>query len=167
MERQSPLRRGCRVWVVVLLLAFFGNKVLGDVYSDNFTLPSNPAQQGANLLKARLPARGGQGAGQIVFTVGSGSLASDRAAIEASIARVRQLPNVLSASDPFSPLTVARNGRIAYSSVHFSTNPQNLGASYVAEIDSAVAPARHADVTVNYEEQLGSAARPKSLHGCR
>lgn len=149
-------------WVAALLFATIGSELLGGVYSDNFTLPSNPAQQGANLLKAHRPSAGGQASGQIVFTTDARTLETERAAIEQAVANVRRLPDVLSASDPFGPLAVSPNGRTAYSSVHFTVNPQSLGAGYVRSVDTAVTPARHAGVAVDYGGQLGQAARPKS-----
>ena len=148
------------VWLVLLAGATIGHRALGGAYSNDFSLPSNPAQQGANLLKAHQPAVGGQ-TGQLVFTVGSGSLATDRRTIEESMANVRDLPDVLTAGDPFSPASLAKDGRTAYTSVHFSTDPEGRGKNYVNQVDQAVAPARAAGVSVDYGGQLGQAARPK------
>ncbi len=148
-------------WLVLLAGVTFGQRALGGVYSDDFSLPGTPAQQGASLLQAHLPAAGGQ-TGQLVFTVGSGSLAGKSNAIEQSVAGVRHLPHVLSASDPLAAATTAPGGRIAYATVHFSVNPQTLGSAYVRTVDQAVAPARAAGVSVSYGGQLGVAAQPKS-----
>ena len=148
-------------WIGLLAGATIGNHVLGGVYSDNFALPGTSAQQGADLLQAHRPSAGGQG-GQLVFTVGSGSLVSHRAAIEQSMTNMRGLPYVLAASDPLGPATVAKDGRVAYASVHFSVNPQSLGQSYLDKIGRAMAPARSAGVAVNYGGQLGQAAKIKS-----
>jgi RND superfamily putative drug exporter len=146
-------------WLVVLAGAALGHRALGGVYSDNFSLPGTPAQQGASLLKAHLPAAGGQ-TGQLVFTVPAGSVKTDQAAVEQSVAAVRGLPDVLSASDPLAAATTSADGRTAYSTVHFSVNPQTLGRSYVTSVDRAVAPARAAGVMVSYGGQLGLAAQP-------
>jgi putative drug exporter of the RND superfamily len=148
-------------WIAVLAGATIGSHVLGGVYSDNFSLPGTSAQQGADLLQAYRPSAGGQG-GQIVFTVGAGSLMSHKAAIEQSMTNVRGLPDVLAASDPLAPAAVAKDGRVAYASVHFSVNPQSLGQSYLDKFGRAVAPARNAGVAVNYGGQLGQAAKLKT-----
>jgi len=148
-------------WVGLLIAATIGSHALGGVYSDNFALPGTSAQQGADLLQAHRPSAGGQG-GQLVFTVGSGSLASHRSAIEQSMTHMRALPDVLAASDPLARAAVARDGRVAYATVHFSVNPQSLGQSYLKKVGRAVAPARDAGVAVNYGGQLGQAAKLKS-----
>ena len=149
------------LWLGVLAAVIGGSHALGGVYSDNFTLSDTSAQQGANLLHADRPGAGGQG-GQLVFTVGSGSLASHRTAIEQSVARMRVLPDVLGASDPFARGAVASNGRTSYATVHFSVNPQSLGPGYLAQVNAAVSPARSSGVAVNYGGQLGQAAKLKN-----
>ena len=78
------------------------------------------------------------------------------------MAGVRQLSHVLSATDPLAAATTSGNGRTAYSTVHFSVNPQSLGSAYVSTVDRAVAPARAAGISVSYGGQLGAAAQPKS-----
>ena len=144
-------------WLVLLAGVSLGHRALGGAYSDDFSLPGTPAQQGASLLQAHLPAAGGQ-TGQLVFT---GALASNKNAIEAAVGNVEHLPHVLSATDPLAAATTAPDGRTAYSTVHFSANPQSLGAAYVGTVDRAVAPARAAGVSVSYGGQLGAAAVPK------
>ena len=149
------------LWLVILGGAVAGSHALGGVYSDNFALPGTSAQQGADLLQAHRPSVGGQ-SGQLVFAVNSGTLAKHQAAIEAAMTRMRALPDVLAASDPMSQGAVAPDGRVAYASVHFSVNPQQLGAGYMGRVGGAVAPARRAGVSVNYGGQLGDAAKLKN-----
>jgi len=148
-------------WVVVLVGATIGQHALGGTYTDDFNLPGSPSVVGINLLQAHEPAAGGQG-GQIVFAVGSGTLADQHQAIETSIQNVSKLPHVLSASDPLSTATTSTDGRTAYSAVQFDTNPADLGSGYVTQVDQATAAARSAGVQVHYGEVLGQAARPKS-----
>jgi RND superfamily putative drug exporter len=149
------------VWLLVLVGATFGHKALGGTYSDEFTLPGSPAAQGAAVLKAHNPGSGGQ-SGQLVFTVARGSLAQDKAAVEDTVARVRELPYVLSASDPLAPATTAKNGQTAYSTVHFSVDPASLSPSYLTQVNAATAGARSAGVAVSYGGQLGQADQPKA-----
>ena len=158
----SAVHRGLVVvlWLAVLTGATIGSHLLGGVYSDNFSLPGTPAQQGADLLAAHRPSAGGQN-GQLVFTVAAGKITTDRGAIEQSVAAVRQLPDVLAVSDPLASAAVAGNGRVAYATAHFSVNPQSLGPGYLARVDTAVQPARKAGVAVDYGGQLGQAAKVK------
>jgi RND superfamily putative drug exporter len=148
-------------WLGLLAGTALGHRALGGVYSDNFTLRGTPAQQGASLLRAHLPAASGPG-GQLVFTVSAGSLSRRQDAIEQSMAKIRDLPKVLSASDPLAPAAVARNGRTAYATVWFAQYPQRLGAGYLRKVGQALSPAREAGVSVNYGGELGQAVRLKS-----
>jgi putative drug exporter of the RND superfamily len=147
------------LWVIVLVGVTAGHRALGGTYTDNFSLPSSPSQAGAALLQEHEPQAGGLG-GQLVFQVPSGSLASQRSAIESSVANVRALPHVLSAGDPLSSGTTSAGGRTAYDVVNFGENPATLGSGYITQVDQAVAPARAAGVTVSYGGTLGQAARP-------
>jgi len=147
-------------WLGLLAGITLGQRALGGAYADNFTLPGTPAQQGASLLKAHLPGASGRG-GQLVFTVSAGSLSGRRGAIEQSMAKIRGLPKVLSASDPLTPAAVARNGRTAYATVSFAYS-QSLGTGYLSKVGQALSAAREAGVSVNYGGELGQAVPLKS-----
>ncbi|WP_239157343.1 MMPL family transporter [Actinocatenispora thailandica] len=148
-------------WLVLLVGATVGNRLAGGTYSDDFQIPNSPAQQGANLLQAHDAAAGGQ-SGQLVFTVGHGTVADHRSQVETATHDVGALSHVLSASDPLSSGTTSKDGRTAYSTVHFDVNPSTLGSSYVDSVDRAVSGARAAGVHVDYGGVLGQAARPKA-----
>ena len=148
-------------WLVLLVLATVGHKALGGSYSDDFSLPGTPSQQGADLLKAHERAAGGQ-SGQLVFTVASGTVTDHRSSVEQAVTEVRALPHVLAVSDPLSAGAVATNGKTALATVNFDVTPVTLGASYVHEVDDAVQPARADAVHVDYGQTLGQAARPKT-----
>jgi putative drug exporter of the RND superfamily len=148
-------------WLGLLAGTALGHRALGGVYADNFTLRGTPAQQGASLLREHLPAATGPG-GQLVFTVSAGSLARRRDAIEQSMAKIRGLPQVRSASDPLARAAVARNGRTAYATVWLAQGPQSLGAGYLGQVSQALSAAREDGVGVSFGGQLGQAARLKS-----
>ena len=153
------------LWLGVLAGVTIGHRALGGAYSDDFSLPNTPAEHGAALLKAHhIPPVGGP-SGQLVFTVTSGSLARDHAAIGRSMAKVRRLPHVVLASNPLLAATTSAGGRTAYSTVYFSASPVTLGAGYVSQFDHAVAAVRQAGVTVSYGGLLGQADRPPARDG--
>ncbi len=147
--------------MLVLVAATLAHRAAGSTYSDSLTIPGSKAQAGLAVLRAHEPTIGGQ-SGQVVFVDGHGKLSSAAAAVEQSVANVRKLAHVLSAADPLSAQTMSKDGRTAYSTVHFDTNPQQLGSAYVTAVDEAVAPARRAGVEVTYGGQLGQAAAPKA-----
>ena len=132
------------LWIVLLVGATVGHRALGGGYSDSFSLPGSPSQQGSALLKAHEPGAGGQ-SGQLVFTVSSGSLAEHQDAIEKAVSQVRDLPHVLSAADPLTGGTTSKDGRTAYDVVNFDTNPAALGPDYLTRVADAVNPARSSD----------------------
>jgi RND superfamily putative drug exporter len=148
-------------WLVGLALVTLGNRALGGVFGDTLTIPGSASQHGLDALKAHDPRAGGQN-GQVVFVDSSGSLTSQRAAVEAARANVSKLPHVLSVSDPLSAGSVSADGRTAYASVNFDVNPQSLGTSYVNSVDAATNVARQAGVSVSYGGALGQAAAPKA-----
>ncbi len=148
------------VWIVLLLAALAGQKALGTVYSDSFSLPDAPSAQGSALLSAHSPQAGRQ-TGQLVFTVGAGSVATDRAAIEAAVKNVAGLPHVQTVGDPLAAATTSSDGRTAYATVGFDRSPVGLGTSYIGSVETAVAGAGAAGVNVSYGGLLGQAARSK------
>ncbi|HET8979891.1 MAG TPA: MMPL family transporter [Solirubrobacteraceae bacterium] len=151
-------------WLVLLVGATVASNALGGVFSDTLTIPNSQAQAGLNILRAHERRAGGQN-GQLVFVDPHARLSTQRAAIEQTVSRVAHLPHVLSVSDPLRPGTVSRDGRTAYASVNFDTNPQSLGGAYITSVDTATAPARHAGVAVQYGGALGQAAAPKANDG--
>lgn len=151
-------------WVVLLVAAVLADHAANSTYSDTLTIPGSSAQEGLNLLRAHDPKTGGQN-GQVVFVVDNGSVTDHSAAIGQARTNLAKLPHVLSVSDPLSPSTVSANGDIAYASINFNTNPQNLGESYIDSVNHAVRPARDAGVRVQYGGTLGQAAEPKANDG--
>ncbi len=148
-------------WLILVVAATLGSSALNASYNASFTLPGTPAQVGADLLKAHTPqasaAAANTSSGTIVFHVSSGSLTPDQSAIEAATKAVRALPTVKAVSDPFTVL--APNGRTAVASITYKDSVTSLTPSDAAATDSAVAPAKHAGVLVDYAGDLGTAAQ--------
>ncbi|HLI59468.1 MAG TPA: MMPL family transporter [Solirubrobacteraceae bacterium] len=148
-------------WVCLVVGATLAHRAVGSVFSDTLTIPGSAAQHGLNTLRAHDP-KGGGVSGQLVYSTTSGKLSADQAAIEQANENVAKLPHVLSVSDPLSAGTTSKDGMTAYATVHFDTNPQNLGEDYVTTVDRAVAPATSKGVDVSYGGALGQAAVPKA-----
>ena len=70
----------------------------------------------------------------------------------------------MSASNPLSQSTptVSSNGVIGYSTLQFNVPPSTLGDSYVDQLDNATAPARSANIQVEYGGGLDQLTRPKA-----
>jgi RND superfamily putative drug exporter len=148
-------------WLIVLVAVAIGNHALGGVYSDTLTIPGSTAQQGLDALRAHDKTAGGT-SGQVVFVSPSGPVSAQKSAVEQTRTNLEHLPHVLAVSDPLSQGTVSKDGKTAYATINFDTNPQELGESYVSKVDAAMAPARNAGLKVSYGGALGQAAAPKA-----
>jgi RND superfamily putative drug exporter len=148
-------------WLIALVAVAIGSHALGGVYSDTLTIPGSTAQQGLDALRAHDKTAGGQ-SGQVVFVSPSGPVSAQKTAVEQTRQNLAGLPHVLAVSDPLGDGTVSKDGKTAYATINFDTNPQGLGDSYVSKVDAATAPARKAGLKVSYGGALGQAAAPKA-----
>ncbi|MFE2132350.1 MMPL family transporter, partial [Streptomyces sp. NPDC059466] len=86
-------RRVVVAWLLVLVAAFAADRAWGGSYEDEFSLPGTTAQRGADLLEEHGSDLKGVGA-QIVVTADDG-LAAHRPALDAALAGIARLPEVL------------------------------------------------------------------------
>src|ERR1700751_5625284 len=91
-------------WIGAVVGIFAVSNAVGKKTASSFTLPGTNSQQAVDLLQSRFPAQAGD-ADQIVFVAKAGRLtgATDRAAIDATVARVSRLPHVTSVISPYAP----------------------------------------------------------------
>ncbi|MHB1974971.1 MAG: MMPL family transporter [Acidimicrobiales bacterium] len=151
------------IWTVVLVALLAGRHAYGGVFSDNVNLPGTQAYTGGQLLTAHDHAESGY-VGLVVLHSSGGTISGFSSAVEQSLANLRALPHVLSATDPLEPGSPAlsANGTIAYSSVHFAVNPKTLGPEYLAKLRAAMAPASAHGLEVQYGGDLDQLTRPSS-----
>ena len=108
-------------WVLVIAVLAVVAVNVKQPTSNSVTIPGTESQQALNLLDQKFPGTGGAQA-QVVFSVpASKSLtdAADRQAVEATLAELRKLPQVVDVTDPYQAGTVSKNGRIAYAVVAY------------------------------------------------
>ena len=154
-------RAAIAAWLVLLVVMVALSSALGATFNDNVNLSGTQSNTGLSLLDANEPSAGGY-SGQIVIHLATGSLSSDRAGIDGSLAKVGKLPHVLSVTDPLtqgSP-ALSQDGRTAYATVQFDERPKVLGQSYIPKLESAMAQARRAGVEVQYGGGLDQLFRP-------
>ncbi|GAB2878046.1 MMPL family transporter [Streptomyces mayteni] len=124
----------------------------GGQTNDVFTIPGTESQRTTDLLKRELPAFGG-GSAQVVFATDGDTKVTDhrqRAAIEKTMRRLRDVPQVGAVSDPFQAHAVSRDERVALGSVDFTEEPGEVRESTLDDVERAVWPAHDADVRVEY-----------------
>jgi uncharacterized membrane protein YdfJ with MMPL/SSD domain len=90
-------------WIVIFALLIAAAHSFGSNTSNNLDLPGTDSQAASDLLAARFPPQQ-NGSNPLVFHTPTGKVtdAKQKQAIEASYAKVKKLPHVASAVDPFS-----------------------------------------------------------------
>jgi RND superfamily putative drug exporter len=155
-RRRRAVVLGWLVFFVVLgglTVAFKGT------FTTEFKIPGTESQNAAELVSERIPGTNPNNAsGTVVFAARDGQEVTSgerKAAIEESVAALGKVAKVASAGDPFATKAVSEDGRIAYSSVAFAANPQDVTEEETAAIERATEPATKAGLQVEYG---GSAA---------
>jgi RND superfamily putative drug exporter len=128
--------------------------------TNSFSIPGTESQQALDLLDQKFPGTGGAQA-QVVFSVPIGQTltsASDRQAVEATVAELEKLPQVEGVTNPYQEGTVASNGRIAYANVAYPVAVANVTPHAVSALLASGGPAKAAGITVNFGGQVAQAS---------
>jgi RND superfamily putative drug exporter len=140
------------IWLGLAVAAIVLGVASGGKTNDNFTIPGTESQNVANLLQQKVPALAG-GQTQVVFAAPVGGNigdASDKAAVEAAITRLKTVPQVISVSDPYATGAISPNHRVALGQVQWNTVAANVDDSSLTALQTAVAPAQQAGIEVEY-----------------
>jgi len=133
--------------LICCVLAVIGLAVaasaLGTRTSDNFSLPGTGSQRAQDILLAHFPAAT-KASSPVVFAARTGRVdrGANRAAVEATLARVGRVDDVANVGDPFAPGQVSRDGRIAYATLTLEGAPQDLTRDTADAIVAATDGAR-------------------------
>ena len=166
--RFSHRRRGTVIgaWALVVVTMFTVQVNFGGEFISEFKNPGAESQQALDLLKDRFPARAGEDA-DLVFEASAGiETPATRAAIEALLAEVAQVPGVVDVDSPFeSPGMISADGTIARSVVRWSTLGFDVEKAnfeqFIHAVDKADSPALRVEagggvVWANQEQEFGS-----------
>jgi putative drug exporter of the RND superfamily len=121
----------------VLLGALLFLVVLGGVstasggkFVDSFSVPGTEAQQAVDLLQSRFPQRSGDSATVVIKAPAGIRTAAVHGRIDGLIAQLRQLPQVVAVSSPYTaPGSISRDGTIAQISVQYAKQADALAKS--------------------------------------
>ncbi len=153
-------------WIAAAIGIFAISNAVGKKTASSFTLPGTNSQQAVDLLQSRFPAQAGD-ADQIVFHAKTGKLtgASDRAVIDATVARVSHLPHVTSVVGPYAPgqHAISRDGTIAFATVTFDERADALPKTAVDRVITAAESARSTTLDVQLGGQAIEQAQQASL----
>ena len=145
------------IWVAVLGGLLGAKHALGGEFVNDYTISGSDSAIGLDVLNSTFPQQGGYG-GQIVFHAKSGPVAAEQSAVNQSVSNVSKLTNVIRAVSPFASANtgaVSKDGTIAYASVGWRVNPNSLDATYLDQLNKAVAPATQAGLQVEYGAGAG------------
>jgi putative drug exporter of the RND superfamily len=153
-------------WIVVVVGIFAVSSSVGKKTASSFTLPGTGSQQAVDLLQSRFPSQAGD-ADQIVFQARGGTLtgAANRAAIDATVARVASLPHVTSVVSPYAPgqHAISRDGTIAFATVNFDERANALPTAAINRVITTAESARSATLNVQLGGQAIEQAQQASL----
>jgi uncharacterized membrane protein YdfJ with MMPL/SSD domain len=149
---------GC--WVVLLAALVTVSRVSGSNTSNNLSLPGTDSQAASNLLAARFPPQQ-NGSNPLVFHARTGKVtdASAKEAIQASYARVKKLPHVAAAVDPFSQrgaAQVSKDKETAFIPVLLDVSGDELTQEIAESVLAAGRPAAKAGLQVAVGGSVGS-----------
>ena len=112
-------------------------------YSESFTIPGTESQQATDLLKERFPTQAGATA-QVVLHSTSGALTdpTNTAAIDASLAKVEQLPGVTAVVSPTEAGAngISKSGDIGYAVVNYAKPGNEIKAEDLTKLEAAMQP---------------------------
>lgn len=167
LGRFSHRRRGLVVllWVLVLGLGGVGAVTLSGPTSNTFSIPGTQSQQALNLLQERLPqARAGNATARVVFVAKSGKVTdpTTMAAIERTVAKLGQLPEVAQVADPFKDKAISPNLSTALATVTYKVQATNITSADRQALLTAVADARTPTLSVNVGGDAAQQQVPQS-----
>ena len=140
------------IWLVVLVAFGIGAFTLSGPASSDFSVPGTEAQKAIDLLGKRFPQLSAQGAtAQVVFAAPAGqklTSASNRAAVERVVDKLKAGPQVALVTDPFEAQAVNPAGTIGYAQVTYVVPATGLTSTAQDSLKAAVAPGRDAGLTV-------------------
>jgi putative drug exporter of the RND superfamily len=168
----AALARWCfrrRTWVLVAWLALLvilgvTGRAAGSAYSDALTLPGTGSTSALNLLDRAFPGHAGDQDTIVWRAAGPGGVRAPaiRARITAMLAKVGAAPAVASVTSPYSArgaAQVSRSATIAYATVTFDAQAENLPAPDVARVIRLAEAARAPGLQV----ELGGPAVENAL----
>lgn len=114
------------VWAIVFVV--FGTLAASfkEPYSSKISIPGTEATATLDRLSKELPAAS-KGNGTIVFAADKGhTVMEQRSNIDAVLGKVTKTKGVASAMSPFVAQTISKDGRIAFATIQFKTDGQEI-----------------------------------------
>jgi RND superfamily putative drug exporter len=156
-------------WVGVLVVVSLISRVAGSDYSNSFSLPKTESADAINLLEAASPTVSGD-VDQIVFTASGSGVRNpgvvDR--INSMLAREAKVPHVSNIVSPYGPqgaTHVSKDGKVAFATVTFDKQAQNLSTAIAKDLVTTAQSADTAGLQVAVSGQLAEEATRPAIGG--
>ncbi|HEY5252542.1 MAG TPA: MMPL family transporter [Acidimicrobiales bacterium] len=157
-------------WVALLVVVTLLSRAAGSNYSNSFTLPKTQSTDAIQLLQAASPKVSGD-TEQVVFQTSHGALVTDPAVmarINTMVAKLAKVPHVSNIVSPYQPqgaAHISKGGTIAFVTVTFDKQAQNLPTSLATTFVNTARSADDHQLQVSVSGQLGEASNKPSLGG--
>ncbi|HEY5025000.1 MAG TPA: MMPL family transporter [Acidimicrobiales bacterium] len=157
-------------WAAALVVVSLISASVGSDYSNSFSLPKTESSDAINLLKAASPTVSGD-VDQIVFSATGSSGVKDPAVvgrINAMLAREAKVPHVSKIVSPYVPqgaTQVSADGKVAFATVTFDEQAQNLSTTIAKDLVNTAKSADTSGLQVAVSGQLAEEADRPSIGG--
>ncbi|MHB8319219.1 MAG: MMPL family transporter [Acidimicrobiales bacterium] len=154
-------------WLLTLVVVAVLSQSFARPPSTQFTIPGTQSQQAIDLLNQKFPAAAG-GAARIVFSAPAGHKLTEpsmKAAVEATLLRVKDAGQILAVTDPFTTGTVSKNAKIAYADAIYKVPVADITSRSKAALAQSAQPARSKGIEVAFAGGLIAPPSEKSSEG--
>lgn len=157
-------------WVALLVVVTLLSRAAGSNYSNSFTLPKTQSTDAIQLLQAVSPKVSGD-TEQVVFQTSHGAKVTDPAVmarINTMVAKLAKVPHVSNIVSPYQPqgaAHISKDGTIAFVTVTFDKQSQNLPTTLATTFVNTARSADDHQLQVSVSGQLGESSNKPSLGG--
>ncbi|MEV0173237.1 MMPL family transporter [Streptomyces sp. NPDC050803] len=129
-------------WGVALLLLLPVAATAGGSFVDDLVAPGSQSEEAMELLEERFP-EASRGSAMAVFAVPEGQrLDRHRPDVDSAVARMAEVEQVATVTDPFSAGTISPDGRIGFAEITFDVPVMNVDPAQIEALTEAVEPLR-------------------------
>ncbi|TFC36220.1 MMPL family transporter [Cryobacterium sp. TMT2-42-4] len=152
------------LWLVLLLGALVGSRVIGGTFSNDLTLAGTDSQAAYDTLREQFPELSGDGMQAIVHSTDAAEPVTSpatRTAVEEAVAELAALDGVAAVRSPYGPPQpmVSEDGMTAMVTIQFTERAKDIPVETLAETQAAFDGVQDAGVQVEFG---GPAAQAES-----
>jgi RND superfamily putative drug exporter len=157
-------------WIVALVVVSGISRSVGSDYSNSFSLPKTESSDAIQLLEAASPKVSGD-VDQIVFGTSGSTLVTApavEARINAMLVKMATVPHVTNIVSPYGAEGaghISKNGQIAFATVTFDKQAQNLSMAVATDLVNTAKSANQPGLKVAVSGQLAEQAVRPSFGG--